>query len=50
MKNVFLGLFVVLMLVWALSWIVWHIASGLIHLLLIVAIVALIFHVVRGRR
>ncbi len=50
MKNAFLGLFVVLLVVWALSWIVWHIASGLIHLLLIVAIVALIFHLLQGRR
>jgi hypothetical protein len=50
MSNAFLGLFIVLLVVWALSWIVWHIASGLIHLLLIVAIVALIFHVLQRRR
>jgi hypothetical protein len=50
MQNAFLGLFIVLLVVWALSWIVWHIASGLIHLLLIVAIVALIFHLLQRRR
>jgi di/tricarboxylate transporter len=50
MRHAFLGIFIVLLVVWALSWIVWHIASGLIHLLLIVAIVALIFHLLHGRR
>ena len=50
MKHVFLGLFVVLIAVWVLSWIVWKITSGLIHLLLIVAIVALIAHLLHGRR
>jgi bacteriorhodopsin len=50
MRHVFLGLFVVLVVVWALSWIVWHIASGLIHLLLIVAVVALIAHLLHPRR
>lgn len=49
MRHLFLGLFVVLVVVWALSWIVWHIASGLIHLLLIVAVVSLIVHLLRGR-
>ena len=47
MRHMFLGLFVVLLVIWALSWIVWHIASGLIHLLLIVAVVALIVHLLR---
>ena len=50
MKNAFLGLFVVLLVVWVLSWIVWQIASGLIHLLLVVAFVALIFHLLQRRR
>jgi len=50
MRNAFLGIFIVLLMVWALSWIVWHIASGLIHLLLVVAIVALIFHLLQRRR
>ena len=49
MQNIFLGLFIVLVLVWIGSWLVWHIAGGLIHLLLIVAVISLIVHFVRGR-
>jgi hypothetical protein len=46
----FLILFVVLLAAWLLGWVGFHLAGGLIHLLLIVAIVALILHFVRGRR
>ncbi|HME00525.1 MAG TPA: lmo0937 family membrane protein [Terriglobia bacterium] len=46
----FLILFVVLVAAWLLGWVGFHVAGGLIHLLLIVAIVALILHFVRGRR
>ena len=38
---------------WLLGFVVFHVASGAIHLLLVVAAIALIFHVVRaagGRR
>jgi len=41
---------VVLVAAWLLGWVGFHVAGGLIHLLLIVAIVALILHFVRGRR
>ncbi len=46
----FLILFVLLLAAWLLGWVGFHVAGGLIHLLLIVAIVALILHFVRGRR
>jgi uncharacterized membrane protein (DUF485 family) len=46
----FFVLFVVLLLAWLLGWVGFHIAGGLIHLLLIVAFIALILHFVRGRR
>ncbi len=46
----FLILFVVLLVAWLLGWVGFHVAGGLIHLLLIVALIALIFHFVRGRR
>jgi Family of unknown function (DUF5670) len=46
----FLILFVVLVAAWLLGWVGFHLAGGLIHLLLIVAIIALILHFVRGRR
>jgi len=43
-------LFVVLLAAWLLGWVGFHLAGGLIHLLLIVALIALILHFVRGRR
>jgi len=46
----FLILFVVLVAAWLLGWVGFHVAGGLIHLLLIVALIALILHFVRGRR
>jgi len=45
----FLGLFIVLLVAWLLGWAAFHIAGGLIHLLLIVAVISLIVHFVRGR-
>jgi hypothetical protein len=45
----FLILFIVLLVAWLLGWGALHVAGGLIHLLLIVAVIALILHLVRGR-
>jgi len=45
----FLILFIVLLVAWLAGFLVFHIAGGLIHLLLIVALVSLIVHFVRGR-
>jgi hypothetical protein len=42
-------LFVVLGVAWVLGWGAFHVASGLIHLLLIVALISLIAHFVRAR-
>ncbi len=46
--SIFTILFVILLIAWILGWGVFHVASGLIHILLIVAVVALILHFVRG--
>lgn len=46
----FLLLFIVLLMVWLVAWAAFHIAGGLIHLLLIVAVISLIVHFVRPRR
>jgi len=45
-----LVLFAVLLVAWLLGWAAFHVAGGLIHLLLIVAIIALIVHFMRRRR
>jgi hypothetical protein len=43
-------LFIVLVVAWLLGWVAFHVAGGLIHLLLIIAVIFLILHFVRGRR
>lgn len=46
----FLVLFIVLLLAWILGFVAFHVASGLIHLLLIVAFISLVVHFFTGRR
>ena len=43
----FLGLFVVLLMIWLLGLFAFRVASGLIHLVLIVALIALVAHFLR---
>ena len=45
----FMILFVVLLVAWLLGWFTFHAAGGLIHILLVVAVVVLVLHFVRGR-
>ena len=45
---IFLFLFFLLVGVWLLAWLAFHIAAGGIHLLLVIAIVFLLIHLVRG--
>lgn len=46
----FLILFFVLLGVWATAWMAFHVAGGMIHLLLIIAIISLVIHLFRGKR
>jgi Flp pilus assembly protein TadB len=46
----FLFLFFVLLVAWIVVWAALHLAGGLVHLLLIFAVIALIIHLVRPRR
>jgi hypothetical protein len=48
-KNMLWTVFVILLVVWVLG-VIGHIGGGLIHLLLIVAALALVFSLVSGRR
>jgi Flp pilus assembly protein TadB len=45
----FLILFIVLLVIWLLGWAAFHIAGGLIHLLLIIAVISLVLHFFRRR-
>jgi Family of unknown function (DUF5670) len=39
----------VLLVVWVLGWLAFHVAGGLIHLILVVAVISLVVHFLRGR-
>jgi hypothetical protein len=43
-------LFVVLLIAWISGFTVFHVAGGLIHLLLVLAVISLIIHFVTGAR
>jgi hypothetical protein len=45
----FMTLFAVLLVLWLLGFFAFHVAGGLIHLLLIVAVISLVVHFFRGR-
>jgi hypothetical protein len=45
----FLILFMALFVAWILGGLVFHVTGGLIHILLVVAVISLIVHFVRGR-
>jgi hypothetical protein len=46
----FLTIAIILVILWALGLFAFHVTSGLIHILLIIGIIALIWHFVAGRR
>ena len=46
----FLILFFMLLGVWVVSWLAFHIAGGMIHLLLILAVIMLVIHLFSGGR
>ena len=46
----FLILFFILLGVWGFGWLAYNVAGGLIHLLLIVAVISLVLHLFRGGR
>jgi Family of unknown function (DUF5670) len=43
-------LFVILIILWLLGWLTFHVAGGLIHLLLIIALIVLVWNLLSGRR
>jgi hypothetical protein len=47
--SIYITAFIVLMCAWIAGFIVFHVTSGLIHILLILAVVSLVLHFVRGR-
>jgi bacteriorhodopsin len=47
-KTMFLMLFVLLVVLWLLGFIAFHVAGALIHLLLLLALISLVVHFMRG--
>ena len=45
----FLALFGILLVMWLMGFFAFHVGGGLIHLLLIIGLIALVVHFVRGR-
>lgn len=41
---------VILLILWALGLLAFHVAGGLIHLLLVIALVVIVYQLVTGRR
>ena len=48
--NLLWALAVVFIALWAFGFFAFHVTNGLIHLLLVVALVAIVFRLVSGRR
>jgi hypothetical protein len=44
------GLAVILLILWALGFLAFHIGGGIIHVLLVVAVIVVVFQLVTGRR
>jgi hypothetical protein len=44
------ALFVVLLVLWLLGFLAFHVAGGFIHLLLIIAVIVLVIELLSGRR
>jgi hypothetical protein len=46
----FLTIAIILVILWALGLFAFHVTTGLIHVLLVIGLIALIWHFVAGRR
>jgi putative effector of murein hydrolase LrgA (UPF0299 family) len=49
MRFILLILAFIFFIIWIVSWLAFHVAGGLIHLLLVIAVILFIIHLVRGR-
>ncbi len=49
MRFLFLIVFFFLAVVWVLAWAAFHVAGGMIHLILVLAVISLVIHLFRGR-
>lgn len=50
LAGIIWAIVVVLVVLWLLGFLVAHIGGGLIHILLVIAVIALIYNLIAGRR
>jgi hypothetical protein len=50
MASILWAIVVVLLVLWLLGWLVVHIGGGLIHILLVIAVIVLLYNLFVGRR
>jgi hypothetical protein len=43
-------IFVILIILWLLGWLAFHVAGGLIHILLVIALIVLVWNLLTVRR
>ncbi len=50
MGGILYGIVALLVILWVVGFLVMHVSSGLIHLLLVVAVIVFVYQLVTGRR
>ena len=50
LANILWAVVVILVILWLLGWLVGHIGGGLIHILLVIAVIVLVYNIFMGRR
>ncbi len=50
MASILWAIVVILLVLWLLGWLVVHIGGGLIHILLVIAVIVLLYNLFVGRR
>jgi uncharacterized protein DUF5670 len=50
MGNLLYAIAVILVIIWALSFLAFHVTSGMVHILLVVAAVVIILRLIQGNK
>ncbi|HKR03324.1 MAG TPA: lmo0937 family membrane protein [Bacteroidia bacterium] len=50
MGNILYAIAVILVVVWLISFVAFHVASGLIHILLVIAAIAVLLRLIQGNK
>lgn len=49
-QTMLIGLAILLVILWAAGFLVFHVAGSLIHLLLVIALIVIVVNLIQGRR